>query len=290
MAQWGQTENSSNVVKWGPSALAVVVSNTTTANALFNNTSINSYVSGQKCGIFAVMTNEAAATGTSIAEYVIVSPGSGYTANATATLTAIGAGSGATANATANASGRISAVNANQVGTGFTTPPTVAIAAPAAVVFSGNSTSVTVGNATAKGFITLGTTNTALFATGDTITYLVGVGNTAIGGLANNTAYFVSVQNTSTIQLAATPVDVLSSTFINLASVTAGAQAGHSLTGATATAVAVLAGGRNKGTTAGWNLRRVGTGGRAGRVQYECLVAMRSLATDSADDTILPDS
>ena len=53
---------------------------------------------------------------------------------------------------------------------------------------------------------------------------------------------------------------------------------------------------------AGWVLRTEGTGGRAGRVQYETLVAMGSLGaqtaaygiaattSDASDDTILPDA
>ncbi len=39
---------------------------------------------------------------------------------------------------------------------------------------------------------------------------------------------------------------------------------------------------------AGWVLRTEGTGGRAGRVQYETLVAMGSISTD-AEDTVLKD-
>lgn len=35
---------------------------------------------------------------------------------------------------------------------------------------------------------------------------------------------------------------------------------------------------------AGWVLRTEGTGGRAGRVQYETLVAMSSITGDAADD------
>lgn len=42
--------------------------------------------------------------------------------------------------------------------------------------------------------------------------------------------------------------------------------------------------------TAGWNLRIEGSGGRAGRVRYETLVAMRSIASDAADDAILEDA
>jgi hypothetical protein len=42
--------------------------------------------------------------------------------------------------------------------------------------------------------------------------------------------------------------------------------------------------------TAGWNLRIGGSGGRAGRVSYETLVAMRSIVSDAADDAILEDA
>ncbi|NBW58283.1 hypothetical protein EBR43_11005, partial [bacterium] len=63
------------------------------------------------------------------------------------------------------------------------------------------------------------------------------------------------------------------------------------LTGETATATAVVGGAQNKGVQhAGWVLRTVGTGGRAGRVQYETLVAMGSISTDGSDDSILPDA
>jgi len=40
---------------------------------------------------------------------------------------------------------------------------------------------------------------------------------------------------------------------------------------------------------AGWVIRREGTGLRAGRVTYETLVAMGSIATDGSDDTHFPD-
>lgn len=39
----------------------------------------------------------------------------------------------------------------------------------------------------------------------------------------------------------------------------------------------------------GWVLRKEGTGGRAGRVTYEVLVATGSIATDASDDTNMPD-
>lgn len=47
--------------------------------------------------------------------------------------------------------------------------------------------------------------------------------------------------------------------------------------------------GSPKGAHAGWNLRTEGTGGRAGRVSFETLVAMSSLSGDATDDTVFPD-
>jgi hypothetical protein len=52
---------------------------------------------------------------------------------------------------------------------------------------------------------------------------------------------------------------------------------------------ALVQAGAAKGAHAGWNLRTVGQGGRAGRVFYETLVAMGSMTGDGSDDTILPD-
>jgi hypothetical protein len=43
-----------------------------------------------------------------------------------------------------------------------------------------------------------------------------------------------------------------------------------------------------KVTSPGWNLRRVGSGGRAGRVTYECLVSLTGMANGATDDAQLP--
>jgi hypothetical protein len=51
----------------------------------------------------------------------------------------------------------------------------------------------------------------------------------------------------------------------------------------------IRATGAPKPAHAGWNLRTEGTGGRAGRVSYETLVAMRTITGDANDDPILPD-
>lgn len=46
--------------------------------------------------------------------------------------------------------------------------------------------------------------------------------------------------------------------------------------------------GSAKPTHSGWNLRTVGSGGRAGRVHYETLVAMGSMSGDG-EDSVFPD-
>lgn len=49
------------------------------------------------------------------------------------------------------------------------------------------------------------------------------------------------------------------------------------------------AGAKPRPAHAGWVLRTEGSGGRAGRVQQEVLVAMSTITGDAADDVVLPD-
>lgn len=92
-----------------------------------------------------------------------------------------------------------------------------------AVTFTGNNLNVLVGNTTVNGFIAFSTAN---FSNNDIVSYSVGTGNTVIGGLANNIDYYLITTNATHVQLAATPGGAA----INLASVSATAQPGHSLT------------------------------------------------------------
>lgn len=56
-----------------------------------------------------------------------------------------------------------------------------------------------------------------------------------------------------------------------------------------AEAQAARAGANTKVAHAGWVLRTVGSGNRAGRVQNETLVAMKTITGDASDDAVLPD-
>lgn len=54
-------------------------------------------------------------------------------------------------------------------------------------------------------------------------------------------------------------------------------------------AQALRAGANTKVAHAGWVLRSVGSGNRAGRVQNETLVAMKTITGDGSDDAVMPD-
>ena len=257
------------------------------------------YASGTTNTIFGMDTTEAYVTNGAIREVVFISRGSGYSANATLTIAGgLGNTVAATGNAQSNSSGRIAAINFANNGAGYTISPTLTVAAPSPIYFNGNVTSgsVVLGNGTSdsttqkldNGWIALGTTNTAFFANGDVVTYLVQAGNTAIGGLTNSASYTVYTINSSAIQLYLN-VAGTQNTFINLSSVSATAQANHSFTGATATVAPILSG-IHQGDHAGWVRRIVGTGGRAGRVTHETLVAMGTISGDASDDNVMPDA
>lgn len=277
MALWGKTDNAANSVSYAVNQFGVTA-NSTNKTAFFGNTSAWAAGNKQVAGIFGANGAEVAVPSGNVAIAKVSFAGSGYASNATVTFTVTNGGTGATANAQV-AAGRVTAVNISAAGSGYKTNPTIAISAPAAVVFNGN-TGVTANT------IAITTANT-LFAVGDKVVY---AGNTTStpGGLVDNTQYFISFANSSVVALSATSGGAnIALTKASGDGTTAG---GGTLTGETATGYVAVGGGQNKGVTAGWNIRTAGTGGRAGRVQNECLVAIRSMSGDASDDSILPDA
>lgn len=268
MAQWGNVDNAANSVLWAV-AQYNKTANSTTQTEFFGNTTADAYFSGATIGQFGADTTETGVTNGSILAFQVTFPGSGYLANTTVTVSGNG-----TANATAFANGRISAVTVIASGNNYSAKPVVTIAAPSAQTFNANSA---ITNAT--DFIAVSPNP---FINNDIVTYLVAAGNTALTNLSNNTTYFVVAANSTGLSLSNT----VKGTAIDL---TKGlTETGHSLTGQTATAEAVLARAHNS-FHAGWVVRTVGSGGRAGRVTYETLVAMGSMTGD-AEDVILKDS
>lgn len=126
-----------------------------------------------------------------------------------------------------------------------------------------------------QGYITIASNK---FQVGDKLVYDVKAGNTAISPLVDGTTYYVASSNSTTISLATT------SGGSALVLVPGAGETGHGLTGETATASAVLSSGGDKNVAhAGWVKRTVGTGGRAGRVFYETLVASGTIVGDQED-------
>lgn len=276
MAQWGRNDATTNAVIWAP-ATVKLTPNVANRNSMYENTTPSAFVPGETVGMFAVDATEAGVTNGSIVSYTITNNGSGYGANAAVTVSG-----NATSNALANSSGKIQTVYANTVGSGYTgAKPTVTIAAPASINILANTTGFS--NTTDTFAIT---TANSRFRVGDRLYYSVPTNNTAIAPLTSNTYYYVAFSNTTTIKLATT----VGGANIDLTDARNPSSAEtHTVVGDTATAEAVLSYTGHGAPHAGWVLRTVGTGGRAGRVQYETLVAMGSITGDS-DDTVFKDA
>jgi len=278
MPLWGKTDNVANSVGYAVNQFGLTA-NSDNKTAFFGNTSAWYDSSKQVAGQFGVSAAEGNVVSGNVAIARITNAGSGYGANGTVTFTVTNGGSSAAANAQVGATGRVTAINISNAGSGYKTAPTIAISAPAAVAFNGNT-------AVNAGLITLSSANSKFLA-GDRVTYAGNTTSTPVG-LVTGTTYFISFSNTTVVALAATSGGAnISFTDATGDTTTAG---GASLTGETATGYVEVGGGENVGATAGWNIRTVGTGGRAGRTQYECLVAMRNITGDASDDSILPDA
>lgn len=268
--------------------------------AMFGNTTMSAFIPGMAVGVFGIDATEANVSGGSIVQTYVTSGGTGYGANPAVTVTyANGTNDTAAVNATASTSGttrgRVTTLNINAAGSGILVNPTTTIAAPAAINITANTTGFS--NTTETLVVTSANSR---FQVGDRLYYSVPTGNTPIAPLTGNAYYYVSFANTTTLAISTTS----GGANINLtdARVTNPAEV-HTIQGDTATGYVVVGGAKNKGVThAGWVIRREGSGGRAGRVQYETLVAMGSLGAqtaaygtpattaDASDDSQLPDS
>lgn len=289
MSQWKNTDDAANSVLWAPD-LVKVKANTTSQAAIFGNTTVDAFVPGEIVGQFGVSEAEMQATGGPIAETFVTAGGSGYTGNAVVTLTwANGTTNATSVNAFANVTsgvtgGSITSIKINQAGSGIVNNPTISVAAPDALNIVANTT----GFSNTADVLYLVSANVK-FQAGDRLYYSVPTSNTPIAPLTGNTYYYVTFANSTAIKIANT----VGGANINLTDVRDDDPAAetHTVRGDTATGYVVVGGAKNKGIAhAGWVLRTEGTGGRAGRVQYETLVAMSSISTDASDDTILPDA
>ena len=116
-----------------------------------------------------------------------------------------------------------------------------------------------------------------------------------------NQTYYVIKVTDNTLKLARTAALATAGTEIDLSAtfapyVSPGTQLTRTSGAATAVAAKGLGAqdGANTGFThaahSGWNIKTVGSGGRAGRVQWETLVPLASTVGDGSDDLTLPDA
>jgi hypothetical protein len=237
-----------------------------------------------KRNTYGVDATEAQAGGDNVVDVNISFAGTRYLGTAPAVTFSGGGGSSAAATATI-AGGVVTAIAVTNVGSSYTSEPTVAIAKPARIIpTSGINTTTEVITYATHGLIT-----------GEAVKYFHG-GGAAATGLSNNTTYYVYVVNTNTFKVYDTEANAIAGGATGLMDISGtGNNAQYFEIQASAdqaTAVAELGSGEPGAiVNPGWVLRTEGTGGRAGRVQYETLVAGRSLiAGDAADDIEFPDS
>ena len=200
---------------------------------------------------------------------------------------------GDTSAATATISGgKVTGFTITNVGSDYQSAPSVTIAAPSG---TGNlnltSSSVLI---VADDEIVVPAAFYAAISTGESVTYAQG-GSGAQADLTDGTVYYLIKSGTANkISLATSAANALAGTKIDLTAVASGGTA-HSFVGGTATATATLGlgvdGDDNRRDIAhvGWVKKTVGTGGRAGRIHYETLVAASSMSGD-AEDIATPDS
>ena len=126
------------------------------------------------------------------------------------------------------------------------------------------------------------------------VTYNNG-GSTTLDGLVQGNTYYIIPTTVDKFQLANTAADAANSVSVDLIGTGNNGQYFTINTGVRATAIADR--GLSQGQTGaehathiGWNLKRVGTGGRAGRVTFETLVALANPIGDGSDDITLPDA
>jgi|LWDU01.1.fsa_nt_gi hypothetical protein len=212
-----------------------------------------------------------ALTGTGHASQTLI----GDTATATATLVV----------------GKVSKIAIASVGSAYTSAPTVTLAAPATETVDASDAAVCV---LADDEFVVSSAFYGVIASGDPVTYADG-GGTAVTGLTTATLYYLIKSATSNrVGLATTKSRAEAGT--NITFTVVGVGTSHTLIGQTPTATATLGMG-TPGTTVGasevahigWVKKTIGTGGRAGRVFYETLVAASSITGD-AEDLATPDS
>uniref|UniRef100_A0A6C0JU46 Uncharacterized protein n=1 Tax=viral metagenome TaxID=1070528 RepID=A0A6C0JU46_9ZZZZ len=266
MALWSNTDANTSIPKFAPSL--VKLSNSQANNdLLYANTTQDAFIAGQIVGVFGVSPGEKAGVGNVSAVAVTTAGDSAY---GKPTVTITGAN---TTQATVTSNLKLVSASIHAAGSGYAngntfqvhagTNTTTAVLTVTNVGAIGNITGISVTTAGKYSTITTSNINTLTVntASGTGFSANLRFGFESITVSAAGAGY-----NVSTVGAVASGNGILNTAFT------------VTLTGQEGT---------DKGALAGWNLRTEGTGNRAGRVRYECLVAMGSMTGDAADDTQL---
>ena len=236
---------------------------------------------------FGDLTNSTFALGSSLAN---AQAGTAVALSGTGHATQTFIGDTATATATLVV-GKVSKIAIATVGSAYVAAPTVTLAAPATETIDASDATKCV---LADDEFVVASAFYGCIASGDPVTYADG-GGTAVVGLTDATGYYLIKSGTSNrVGLATTKNRAIAGTAIDMTAVGVGTS--HTLIGQTPTATATLGMGTPQATVGasevthiGWVKKTIGTGGRAGRVFYETLVAASSITGD-AEDLATPDS
>jgi hypothetical protein len=264
MALWSNSEAATSAPKYAPAGGLGVSAN---GQQLYANTTADVFVTGQTIGVFGVTPSEKIGTG-NVSSFTIVASGDSATDIPTVTVTGAN-----TTPATATVNVKVVSVSINAGGTGYAVGNTFTVTGG-----TGTSAVVTATTVAANGAITgLSITTAGRYSAVPVLTNLnTFTSNTGSGsGFRANLRYGIEsvTPNATGFQY-------------NYSTITATA-AGNNIANSIINVELTGQEGSTKQPLAGWNLRKEGSGGRAGRVQYECLVAMGSMIGDGSDDSVM---
>jgi len=279
MAQWGKVDRKEDSPIWAPAQVGKT-QDRLQANALFNNTTSDAYITSMTVGTYAVGVDEMSDSAVGqVASVSVTAAGTGYTERPTVSFSGGGIGaSGATAQATAKI---VTGSTIHAGGSGYAPGDVVTINTSGA---AGVTTSAKFNIAT----VNASASNTALTLTINT----AGAFTTLPTRVANNDVTATTGSGTGLrINLAfgvlAVTMTANGTGFTSAPSVSFGGAGGSG-----STATAALASEQSKVTHAGWVLRKqtIPTVGiMPSRTQYETLVAMKSISGSDTDDSLLPE-
>lgn len=283
--QWGKYDRANNSPIWASQQVGTQVAGTGTANSvnqakLYQNTTADAYQAGMTIGVYGVSPAELdTATVGGVQSVTVTAAGSGFTVRPTVAFS--GGGADVTSNATATATAKVVAVALG----GGTANGGQDYAAGDVVTVAGGTSSVAAKINVLTVNATGGVLTVSINAAGSYTTLPTLSNNAPTGGNGTNLKVNLTY-GLNTVTVTANGVG-----YSSAPTVTIGGTGGSG-----ATATAALRTEERKVRSAGWVLRREQTA--TGRVQYETLVAMKSIVANAAstdadtgdDDTKFPNS